>query len=61
MDPLVHNLFLIQKLLRYWVCKMTDEEKIAEYEELLLLERQAIKKLIENLIKKKQSQFREKT
>jgi len=34
---------------------LVDEEKIAEYEELLLLERQAIKKLIENLIKKKQS------
>ena len=40
---------------------MIDGEKIAEYEELLLLQRQAITKLIKNLIKKRQSQFREKT
>ena len=40
---------------------MIDEEKIADYEELLLLERQAITELIENLIKKRQSELREKT
>ncbi len=40
---------------------MIDEEKIAEYEELLLLERQVITELIENLIKKRQSMLREKT
>ena len=40
---------------------MIDEEKIAEYEELLLLERQVITELIENLIKKRQSELREKT
>jgi len=34
---------------------MIDEEKIAEYEELLLLQRQVITKLIEYLIKKRQS------
>jgi hypothetical protein len=33
---------------------MLDEKKIIEYEELLLLQRKAIKKLIENLIKKRQ-------
>jgi len=32
---------------------MIDEEKIAEYEELLLLQRQVITKLIEKLIKKR--------
>jgi len=40
---------------------MIDEKKIAEYEELLLTQREAITKLIENLIKKRQSQFRKKT
>jgi hypothetical protein len=40
---------------------MIDEEKIADYEELLLLERQVITELIENLIKKRQSMLREKT
>jgi len=34
---------------------MIDEEKIAEYEELPLLQRQVITKLIESLIKKRQS------
>ena len=32
---------------------MIDEKKIAEYEELLLLQRKAIKKLIENLINRR--------
>ena len=40
---------------------MVDEEKkIIEYEELLSLQRKAITKLIENLIKKKQSQLKKK-